>query len=398
MGTRMVTKNWRSEIVPAEGFVAPGFEAVAQEFERNFTDRADIGAGFAATLHGEPVVDIWGGNAAPGRRWQEDTLQVVFSCTKGLVAACMLKLIEQGRLDLHAPVAQYWPEFAQAGKERVLMRHLLSHRAGLPGIFEPLTADDIADYEKMERLLAAQPLASDPNAFHAYHALTIGWLAGAVLRRIDGRTLGRFFADEFAGPLGLETWIGLPEAEEHRVGRLELGSGFGPWDAGQTEWQKSDKVLKSVWGNPPLFPPDSELPWNVRSFHAAEIGGAGAITNARSMARYYGCMAMDGKIDDVRVLEPETVALGRTELSRFLDPYIIELMAFGVMWAIQTPQRRFGPAPDAFGHSGAGGSIHGAWPTQKVGFSYTMNQMRVDPEDARSRYLLVRLMECVERT
>jgi len=387
--------NWQSKIVHAQGYVAPGFEAVAAEFERNFTERGDIGAGFAATHHGKPVVDIWGGEAAPGTPWQADTLQLVFSCTKGLVAACLLKLIEDGKLDLNAPVARYWPEFAANGKERVLIRHMVSHRAGLPGIFEPLTPADLPDHEKMERLLAAQALPADPNAFNAYHALTIGWLAGAVLRRIDGRTLGQFFAEEFARPLGLETWIGLPEAEEHRVGTLIVGPGFGPWDAGQSEWQKTDKVLKAVWGNPPLFPAEGDLAWNSRAYHAAEIGGGGAITTARSIARYYGCMAMGGEIDGVRVLKPETIALGRAELSRFLDPYILELMAFGVMWAIQTPQRRFGPAPDAFGHSGAGGSIHGAWPAEKVGFSYTMNQMRVDPEDARSRHLLVRLMECV---
>jgi len=388
-------KNWKSTRHRAEGFVAPGFEPVAAEFERNFTERADIGAAFAATHRGRRVVDIWGGDCARGQAWQEDTLMLVFSCTKGLVAACMLKLIEAGKLDLHAPVARYWPEFGQNGKERVLVRHVLSHSAGLPGIFEPLVWQDIADWEKMERLLAAQPLAQDPNAFHAYHALTIGWLAGAILRRIDGRTLGRFFAEEFAGPLGLETWIGLPEEKEGRLGTLELGPGFGPWDAGQTEWQKSDKVLKSVWGNPPLFPMHGDLPWNSRLYHAAEIGGAGAVTTARSIARFYGCMSMGGEIEGVRVLKPETVQLGRAELSRFLDPYIVELMAFGVMWAIQTRQGRFGPPADAFGHSGAGGSIHGAWPSQQVGFSYTMNQMRVDPEDARVRYVLQRLMECV---
>lgn len=388
-------KNWKSGRVQAAGFVAPGFEPVAAEFERNFSERGDIGAGFAATHHGKPVVDIWGGFAAPERAWSEDTLTLVFSCTKGLVAACMLKLIEAGELDLNAPVTRYWPEFGQNGKERVLIRHVVSHSAGLPGIFEPLASADIADYEKMERLLAAQPLAQDPNAFHAYHALTIGWLAGAILRRIDGRTLGKFFAEEFAKPLGLETWIGLPESQEPRVGRLEIGPGFGPWDAGQSDWQKSDKVLKSVWGNPPLFPVEGELAWNGRLYHAAEIGGGGAITTARSIARFYGCMAMGGEIEGVRVLKPDTIALGRAELSRFVDPYIIERMAFGVMWAIQTPQGRFGPPADAFGHSGAGGSIHGAWPSQQVGFSYTMNQMRVDPEDARSRHVLQRLMECV---
>jgi CubicO group peptidase (beta-lactamase class C family) len=306
----------------------------------------------------------------------------------------MLKLIEDGKLELNQPVKRYWPEFAENGKDRVLVRHVISHSAGLPGIFEPLEAKDLADHETMERLLAAQPLAQDPNAFHAYHALTIGWLAGALLRRIDGRTLGHFFHEEFARPLALDAWIGLPEIEEPRVGAMLLGPGMGPWDAGQTPDQKADKVLRSIWGNPPLFPEDG-MAWNTRDFHAAEIGGAGGIATARAMARYYGCMSMGGEIDGVRVLKPETIALGHEEQSRFLDPYILELMAFGVMWAIQTRQRRYGPPADAFGHGGAGGSIHGAWPTEQVGFSYTMNQMRVDPEDLRSRLLLLRLKECV---
>lgn len=384
-------KNWTSSRVRAEGFVMPGFEPVAAEFERNFTERRDIGAGFAALHRGQLVVDIWGGEAAPGRPWAEDTLQVIYSGTKGLVAACMLKLIERGQIDLNDRVSKYWPEFGQNGKDTVRIRHVVSHGAGLPGIMETLPGPEAwADYEAMERLLEQQPLASDPDAFHSYHAITIGWLCGALIRRIDGRTLGRFFDEEIARPLGLDAWIGLPEAQEHRVGRMLLGEGMGPLTAEQL----ADPVLRSIWGNPPLFP-DNDMAWNGRLLHAAEIGGAGGIADARSMARYYGCMALGGTLDGVTILQPETVALGRAELSRFMDPYIAEAMAFGTMWALQTPQGRFGPAPDAFGHSGAGGSIHGAWPSTGTGFSYTMNEMRADPTDARSRYLLERLYEIV---
>jgi CubicO group peptidase (beta-lactamase class C family) len=384
--------NWTSRRVAAQGLVAPGYEAVADEFERNFTERADVGAGFAAMQDGELVVDLWGGEAARGVPWQADTLQVIYSGTKGLVAACVLKLIEQGKLDLNERVATYWPEFAQNGKGTVRVRHVVSHGAGLPGIMTELTPADWADHEKMERLLAAEPLASDPDAFHSYHALTIGWMVGGLIRRIDGRTLGKFFADEIAGPLQLDTWIGLPEAFEARVGRIRLGEGMGPL----TEAQLADPVLRSIWANPVLFP-DDDMAWNSRAIHAAEIGGAGAISNARAMARYYGCMASGGTLDGVTVLKPETVALGRSEISRFMDPYIDEAMAFGTMWALQTPQGRFGPPADAFGHSGAGGSIHGAWPTHRTGFSYTMNEMRADPEDKRSRYVLERLFEIVSR-
>ncbi|MEQ1768205.1 MAG: serine hydrolase domain-containing protein [Devosia sp.] len=382
--------NWTSQRVAAQGFVAPGFEAVAEEFERNFTERADIGAGFAAMQDGRMVVDLWGGEAAPKAPWREDTLQVIYSGTKGLMAGCVLKLIEQGKLDLNERVATYWPEFAKHDKDSVRVRHVVSHTAGLPGIVADLTDADLADYEKMERLLAAQPLASDPDAFHAYHALTIGWLVGALIRRVDGRTLGRFFADEFARPLQLEAWIGLPEALESRVGKMRLGEGMAPLNAEQL----ANPVLKSIWGNPALFPHD-DMAWNGRQLHAAEIGGAGGISNARSMARYYGCMAIGGTLDNVTVLKPETIALGRSEISRFMDPFIIEAMAFGTVWALQTPQGRFGPPQDAFGHSGAGGSIHGAWPSHRTGFSYTMNEMRADPEDKRSRYVLERLFEIV---
>jgi len=382
--------NWTSGVTAATGYVAAGYEAVAREFEQNFTERGDVGAHFAAWQGGRPLVDIWGGEAVPGRPWQSDTLQIIFSGTKGLVAACVLKLIEQGKLDLDAPVARYWPEFSQAQKHAVRVRHVVSHTAGLPGILEPLTPDQLTDTALIEDLLARQPLANDPNAFNAYHALTIGWLVGALVRRIDGRSIGRFFAEEFAAPWALDAYIGLPEALEPRVGRMRTGPGMGPWNAGQTPEQHVDPYLKAVWGNPPLFA-DDDMAWNTPDYHRAEIAGAGGIADARSMARFYAGMANGGILDSVRVLKPETVLLGRQELSRFLDPYIAELMAYGVMWALQTPQGRFGPDPAAFGHSGAGGSIHGAWPDHGVGFSYTMNQMRVDPQDQRSRPLLAAL-------
>jgi CubicO group peptidase (beta-lactamase class C family) len=374
------------------GTVAPGFETVAEVFERNFTRRSDIGAAFAAVHRGRTVVDLWGGMAAPGRRWERDTLQVIYSGTKGLMASCMLILVERGMLDLDAPVAAYWPEFAENGKERVLVRHVVSHRAGLPGILAPITREDIPDYEKMETLLAAQPMSNDPDAYHCYHALTIGWLCGALIRRIDGRTLGTFFAEEVATPLGLDAWIGLPETEEHRVGRMELDMD-SPWNDDPI----ANKVHRAIWGNPPLFPTNAELAWNSRAYHAAEIGGAGGIATARAMARYYGCLAQGGEIDGIRILRPETITDGLKLRSKFYDPYIIEPMAYGTVFALQTEQGRFGPAPDAFGHAGAGGSIHGGWPSLQTGFSYTMNQMRIDPEDIRSRYVLKALHGAIQK-
>ena len=387
--------NWRSAAAGAEGYVAPGFERVADEFARNFTQRGDLGAAFAVMHEGRAVLDLWGGEVAPGRRWAADSLLGVFSGTKGLLASIILKLVERGQLDLDAPVARYWPAFGAAGKSAIKVRHLVSHRSGVPGVATPLQPADLSHPERIERLLAAQPVFEDPDAFLCYHALAIGWLCGGLVRAVDGRSIGQFFADEIASPLGLETWIGLPEAEEHRVGRFVFGDGMGgAWDAGLSDAQRADPVRRAVWANPPLF--DGVVNhWDSRAYHAAEIGGAGGITTARSMARYYGCLAEGGTLDGVTILAPETIALGRRELSRFADPFVGEAIAFGVCWNLQAGLNRFGPAPDAFGHTGAGGSIHGAWPSQRLGFSYVMSQLRGDPEDQRTRPLFARLQEIV---
>jgi CubicO group peptidase (beta-lactamase class C family) len=377
----MATELWQAADAPARGRVAPGFEPVAEAFARNFTDLADRGAAFAACHRGQMVVDLWGGEAAPGRPWAEDTLQVIFSGTKALAAACVLRLIERGAVDVDRPVADYWPAFAAGGKDRVLVRHALSHRAGVPGLAAPVTMAELCDDAGMEARVAAEPLFRDPEAFHCYHALTIGWIMGGIVRHVTGRSIGRMFAEEIAAPLGLDAHIGLPEAEEARVGAIVLGPGMAA-DAPLP----ADPTARAIWGNPPLFA--EPLAWNTRALHEAEIPGAGGIATARAMARFFGCLALGGAIDGVRILAPETVEFGRQERSRFHDPFIPERMAYGLGWAIQTPQMRFGPAPDAFGHSGAGGSIHGAWPSTGTGFSYTMSEMRVDPEDLRSRRIL----------
>src|SRR5690606_36755813 len=192
-------------------------------FERNFTDHGELGAGFALYADGRQVVDIWGGisDRASGRPWDIDTLQLVFSTTKGATAICIAKLVDEGRLSYADKVAQHWPEFAAEGKEGITVGHLLSHQAGLIAYDRTLTFDDVMAVTPVVEALAAQRPMWEPGTAHGYHALTYGWLAGEVVRRVDGRTLGRFFADEIAAPLGLEFWIGLPESEEPRVSTLE---------------------------------------------------------------------------------------------------------------------------------------------------------------------------------
>lgn len=377
------------------GTVAPGYEAVAREFERNLSERGEVGAAFAAVVDGRPVADLWGGraDARDGRPWEEDTAVLVFSATKALVAICVLMLVDRGDLDLDAPVARYWPEFAAAGKEAVRVRDVLSHQARLPAVRTPVAIEDLDDAVGLAALLAAQPQESDPRAAFTYHRLTYGWLAGELIRRVDGRSLGAFFADQVARPLGLDIWIGLPAELEPRVARLAMA----PAREGATtrfDAPDRDELWQAVWTNPSMW--TGELAWNERAVHAAELGGANAIGTPRSLARLFGCLACGGELDDVSLLSEGTIALGRTELARGHDPLVGREMAFAAGFALQTARLDLGPAEDAFGHTGAGGSSHGVWPSQRVGFSYAMNELRDDAVvDARPQALLGALHRAV---
>jgi CubicO group peptidase (beta-lactamase class C family) len=360
--------------------VEPGFELVAEEFERNFGERGEHGAAFAAVADGELVVDLWGGTAdqTRGAPWREDTVCLVFSGAKGLVATCLLLLIERGKLELDAPLSRYWPQF---GNERVLVRHAVSHTAGLPGIRAPVALLDLLDYERMTSLLEAEEPYWEPGTRLAYHALTFGWLCGELVRRIDGRTVGTFFAEEVAGPLGLELWLGLPDEVEPRVARLRRAPDYRP------SWgDEADPLVETVYENP-AFLTGEEFPWNDPAFRAAEIPGANAIGTARSIARLYGSLD--------RLLAPETLHLGRTALARDRCALTGRPYAFGVGFELQTELGALGPPAAAFGHTGAGGSRHGAWPEQRVGFSYAMNELRAEDGDERGRRLLAALARAV---
>jgi CubicO group peptidase (beta-lactamase class C family) len=366
----------------ARGRVAPGFERVADEFERTLT--GGQGAAFAAFAGDEPLVDLWGGLADrdAATPWTEETTQLVFSGTKGLVAVCLLLLIERGAIDLDAPVALYWPEFSAPG---VLVRHIVSHTAGLPGLRRGFRARDVLDGRRMAAELAAEPPFWPAGTRLAYHALTYGWLCGELIRRVDGRSTGRFFADEVAGPLSLELWIGLPAELEPRVARLHRAESYGPTYLGEEPEPLLEAVFGSLLGD--------EFHWNERAFHEAEIPAANAIGTARSIARLYGSLvAGDGP------LGPDTIALGRRELSRGDCAVTRRPYAFGVGFELQTDLRTLGPAPAAFGHTGSGGSSHGAWPDEGVGFSYAMNELRPEADDGRAARVLAALHEAVAQS
>jgi CubicO group peptidase (beta-lactamase class C family) len=289
-------------------------------------------------------------------------------------------------------VARYWPEFGVHGKADVLVRHVVSHTAGLPGIRRNVLAyDEILDDRHMARLLVEEEALWPPGATLAYHPYTYGWLCGELIRRIDGRDLGQFFADEIATPLELDLWIGVPAEQDARVARLELAPDYGKAPSTDLGQIYADPVRAAVWGNPPILARDS-FDWNAREVHRAGMPGVGAVGEARAIARLYACLAGGGAIGGTRLLAHDTVSKASRGLARGRDPVSDAPSAYGVGFALQTEARPFGAPPDAFGHTGAGGSVHGAWPTQRVGFSYAPNQRRDDDPDQRSAALLSALI------
>jgi CubicO group peptidase (beta-lactamase class C family) len=376
--------------VTGVGHVAAGFEPVGAAFEACVAPDGP-GAALAAVVDGEVVVDIWRGTASEsGRPWQRDTTCVVASGTKGVVAVAVLILIERGLLDLESPVARYWPEFAAHGKAGVRVADVVAHTAGLPGVVATLSLDDLGDAPKLHGLLAAQaPIVDIGTA--TYHALSYGWLCDALVRRVDGRSVGRFVADEIARPLQLDLSIGTPPERAARTAQLRRAPNFA-YSAflGDNE---PDERLGLVYNNPPL-----PLQWDDPAMLAVEIPGANCVATARAMASLYGCLAAGGKIGDVQLLQPDTVELGRRQLSSGEDPLSGRLLRFGVGFELAPNPSELGLPVDAFGHTGAGGSSHGAWPSQRTGFSFVVSEMRPENDDGRAGRILGALRDAVDES
>ncbi|MEV6522574.1 serine hydrolase domain-containing protein [Longispora sp. NPDC051575] len=354
------------------GSAAPGFGQVADAFARNLDEGREVGAALSVVRDGELVVDLWGGSADrdTGRPWARDTLHLVYSGTKALVATCALVLVERGQLALEKPVSGYWPEFAARGKSAVTVAELLSHQARMPALHTPVTPADSLDGPRMAALLAAQPRETDPRADFLYHPLTFGWLTAELIRRVDGRELGAFFADEIAGPLGLDLWIGLPDEQHHRMSRICYAPDWSDPPAAVG----TDPFVASL-ANPDVLRPGDEGFWNSPALWRAGLPGGGAAGDTRSMAWLFGCLALGGSLDGVRILRPETVALGRREIRRGRELLGGTELAYAAGYALPTASRDFGPPRDAFGHNGFGGSCHAAWPSQLLGVSYAPNQL-----------------------
>jgi CubicO group peptidase (beta-lactamase class C family) len=365
------------------GFAEPGFEAVAEAFARA-VPAGGAGGAFCAVVDGRPAVDLWTGIRDGRALWQERTAAVVFSGTKGVVATAVLTLVDRGALDLSWPVARVWPEFSEAGKGAVHVADVMAHTAGLPGVVEPVPVTALRDPASIAALLARQaPLV--PVGMPSYHALTYGWLVDEIVRRVDGRGVAQIVAEHVAAPLGLDLWIGVPDDILPRVAQIRRAPEFVVSAlAGDGE---PDPRLRFVYGNPPL----TDLDWSSPALLQASIPGANAVATARSLARLYGCLARGGEIDGTRLLAPETVDLGRRQLSRGADPLSGRPLRFGVGFELAGTPSALGPAADAFGHTGSGGSSHGAWPSLRTGFSFVTALMCREDGDTRARSVLAAL-------
>ena len=357
-----------------DGHCDPRFTGVREAFFRNFTERGDFGAAVCVYLDGVRVVDCWGGHAdaARTRAWTADTIVSVASTTKGMVALCAHMLAERGKLDLDAPVARYWPEFAQADKEEIRVRWLLSHRAGLPAIRPTLPAEALFDWSAMTGALAESRPWWTPGSQHGYHAITYGHLVGEVIRRVDGRTVGAFLRDEVTGPLRADFFIGVPEEIDARAAVVLPP----PPPAEPTIWDTILADPDSVSGRTFLNPPRTADLVNTRAWRAAEIPAANGHTSARGVARVYAALARGGELDTVRLLAPATIDRAIVVQSSGRDAVLTLPTRFATGFMLAHPGGLFecGPGRRTFGHPGRGGSIGFADPEARLGFGYVTNQ------------------------
>ncbi|MCW7942847.1 beta-lactamase [Streptomyces hygroscopicus] len=366
-----------SQYVPeVDGRCDPRFTAVRAAFEENFREREELGAAVTVTLDGKTVVDLWGGwtDAARTRAWERDTVVNVWSTTKGPAALCLHILADRGLLDLDAPVAAYWPEFAAAGKGSVLVRHLLSHRAGLAGLREPHSVDQLYDWElTVARLSATEPWW-EPGTRSGYHALTYGFLVGEVVRRVSGLLPGAFLDREVTGPLGIDFTIGLPDKEAGRAAELVQPPAANSGEQAAVFAQLTPTALAAL-ANPLVGAAEAGTP----EWRAAELPALNGHGTARAVAALYGIFAGRGSWGGRQVLSPEAAERVREGQGTCRDLVLGAGLGrdteIGLGLWLSGPEGSYGPNPRAFGHDGFGGSCGLADPEAGVSLGYVMNRM-----------------------
>jgi len=373
------------------GSVEAGFEPVQAAFAANFERYGEVGAGCCVYLEGRCVVDLTGGVTTPGgaEPYTPNTLQMVWSSTKGVVAVAAHMLAQEGLLDFDAPVVEYWPEFGAEGKERIPVRWLFSHRSGLAAIEQPLGLEDVIAWTPVVDALAAQRPLWEPGTAHGYHTFTYGWLAGEVMRRVSGVSVGQLVAERIAKPLGVEFWIGLPQEMNARVAPVIAPVAANPPDPFvKRASDPSSLTFKSFTS--PAIPPSA---FNEYLFRSAEVPAGNGIGNARALARIYA--ACIGEVDGVRLLDPETVERATQTEARGEDLVMGFETHYGTGFQLPFPFRPMA-GQGSFGHHGSGGSVGFAQKELGFSFGYAMNQMRpVYGSDPRTNSLIAALLSCL---
>ncbi len=377
-----------------EGYCDDRFLEAKTLFEKNIKNGFELGCAVSVELRGKKIIDLWGGytDQAKTTLWEENTIINVFSTTKGIAAICLLQLVEKGLLDLDEPVATYWPEFSENAKENIPVRYLFCHKSGLCGIKTPLKTGAFTDWNLICSELAKQSTFWEPGTAHGYHGLTYGYLIGELLRRIDGRSIGTYFREEIADPLELDFWIGLPASEFHRVSDIypakpgfvekllpilaKLPKSFFPNRLQILfDFNDTSTPIGAAFNNPRISN-DEIFEANTTAWRQAEIPAANGHGSARSIAKLYGILANGGTRNEVHVLNPETIEMGRTTQSEGKDLVLGNMHTrFGLGFMLGTKDVSMGPNINSFGHGGAGGSLGFADPDNHISLGFVMNQM-----------------------
>ncbi len=362
------------------GHVSPDFENVADAFAQNFEHAGEVGASVCAFHKGEKVVDLWGGfkDEAKTVPWEEDTISIVFSCTKAATALCAHLLVERGQLNLHAKVSDYWPEYAQNGKENTTVSMFLNHTAGVAAFRDPVRPGGLLDWDYAIKHLEAEAPWWPPGQRNGYHMINFGWTVGELVRRISGKSLGTFLRDELAGPLDADFWIGLPETLEPRVAPM---INYVP-----SEGEVIPAFMQKVMTNPDSLQHKALLngggmEFNARETHAAEIGGGGGISNARGMAKLFTSLSPSGPSQ--MFSEDRIAAMGQVSAATMEDATLLIPSRFGQGFMTSMDNRHLPGGHNmsliigrnAFGHVGMGGSVVFFDPDCDLVFAYSMNRM-----------------------
>jgi CubicO group peptidase (beta-lactamase class C family) len=373
------------------------FTRVREAFAENFTDRDELGAALCVTVGGRVVVDLCGGWADAGRTrpWRADTLVNAFSVGKGLMALCAARLVGERRLEVDAPVARYWPEFAAAGKDAITVRQLLSHQAGLPAVRRPLPPGSMLDWPTMITELAGHEPWWPPGTAHGYHVNTFGFLVGEVVRRARGATIGALLREEIAGPLGADVHIGLAPAEDTRVADVRWPAPPAKDRSAKrpVEHRIDDLMEHNAYFNPSDLSGFGVV--NTRAWRAAELPSTNAHASARGITRIYTALAAGGVLDGVRVVDAAALAAAVIEQVHGEDRVLHRPSRFGLGFQLTQPERPLGPGRRAFGHFGAGGSLGFCDPDTGVAFGYVMNRMGAGWQDPRNRALIDAVHACL---